>query len=296
MKKTIFLGAIFTVLSTPGLTEDTQSISTSQQPTNSVSSTTPSTNQTNSPTLNPVMPQQNDTTAPGQTITPMPTQNNEPNPTLPQTSTQPQQPFPLINCDYKIPPEIKKIDQSLVLNWSEKATLQSFDFSSPDIDHQMQRLQPCFTDQGWIGFNEALQKSGNIEAIKSQKLTVNSQIDGQTQVTEIKDNQWKIHLPVQVVYQNEQEKVIQLLNIDLTVGRKISGDLGIMQLIATPRVNITPEETNQNSSSTPATQQTDQPSNSQNPTTNTKSPTTDEGKEPPTTHSVDNANSSNINQ
>lgn len=294
MKKTILLGAIFTVFNTPGLAEDSQSISTSQQPTNNASSTTPSTNQINSPIFNPVTPQQNDTTAPGQTTTPMPAQSNQPNPTLPQTLTQPQQPFPLINCDYKIPPEIKKIDQSLVLNWSEKATLQSFGFSPADIDHQMQRLQPCFTDQGWIGFNEALQKSGNIEAIKSQKLTVNSQIDGQTQVTEIKENQWKIHLPVQVVYQNEQEKVIQLLNIDLTVGRKISGDLGIMQLIATPRVNTTPEETNQNNSSTPATQQTDQPSNSQNPTTNINPPTTNEGKEPSTTHSV--GNSSNVNQ
>ena len=60
-------------------------------------------------------------------------------------------------------------------------------------------------------------------------------MNGAAQVTENKDNQWKITLPLQVVYQNDKEKVTQLLQVDLTVGRKPSGDLGITQMIATPR-------------------------------------------------------------
>ena len=99
----------------------------------------------------------------------------------------------------------------------------------------MGSLKNCYTDQGWQGFNEALQKSGNITAIKSQNLTVSSQVDGDLKLNAIKDNQWKVTIPLQVVYQNDKEKLTQLLTVDLLIGRKISGDLGIIQMIAAPR-------------------------------------------------------------
>ena len=134
----------------------------------------------------------------------------------------------------------------------------------------MQKLQSCFTDQGWTGFNSALQKSGNLDAIKTQKLTVSSQVDGQPQVTEAKDNQWKITLPLQVVYQNDKEKVTQLLNVNLTVGRKITGDLGIVQIIASPR-EIATEKNSQPSSVNPSTNTVPQTTS---PTTNDTPPNT----------------------
>lgn len=146
---------------------------------------------------------------------------------------------PVMSCDYKISPDVKKVEQNIVLSWSEHAVMQAFSFNPVTIEDQIQKLQPCFTEQGWSGFNTALQKSGNIEAIKSQKLTVTSQIDGQILVNEAKDNQWKLTLPLSVVYQNDKEKVSQLLSVDVTVGRKTNGDLGIMQMIAAPRGTVT---------------------------------------------------------
>lgn len=154
--------------------------------------------------------------------------------TAPAATAQPSAPA-VINCDYKIDANTKNIDKTLVQSWSEKAVLQSFTFSPTTIDDQMKKLQSCFTDQGWTGFSTALQKSGNIEAIKAQKLTVSSQLDGDVQMGESKENQWKFTLPVQVVYQNDKEKVTQLLDINLTVGRKLNGDLGVTQMIAIPR-------------------------------------------------------------
>nr|WP_241480505.1 DotI/IcmL family type IV secretion protein [Legionella norrlandica] len=132
----------------------------------------------------------------------------------------------------------------------QKATTQSFDFEPNTVDSQLQKLQACFTDQGWQSFNSALQKSGNLDAIKSQSLHVSSQIDGQPQITEALGNQWKITLPLQVVYQNDKEKVTQLLNVNLTVGRKITGDLGINQMIATPRTTTLPINSSTGASST----------------------------------------------
>ena len=184
-----------------------------------------------------------------QAANPAATQNTQPAPTT-KEATQPQ----TMNCDYKIPASMKTIDQALVLSWSEKATVQTFDFDPKSVDDQMQKLQSCFTEQGWVGFNDALKKSGNVEAIKAQHLTVSSQIDGQAQMAEAKDNQWKVTLPLQVVYQNDKEKLTQLLDIQLTVGRKITGELGIAQMIASVRKAEVPAPSASNPTTTPETE------------------------------------------
>lgn len=146
---------------------------------------------------------------------------------------------PVINCTYHIPAETTTIEQSVISTWAKKAAVQSFDFNPATVDEELGALKSCYTDQGWQGFNDALVKSGNINAIKSQHLTVSSQVDGEVKINAIKDNQWKVNVPVEVVYQNDKEKLTQLLTIDLLIGRKISGDLGIMQMIATPRPTTT---------------------------------------------------------
>lgn len=140
-----------------------------------------------------------------------------------------------IDCQYRIPADKNNIDQSIISTWAKKAAVQSFEFNPASIDQELTTLKACYTDQGWQGFNDALEKSGNINAIKTQHLTVNSQVDGELTITAVKDNQWKVTVPMQVVYQNEKDKLTQLLSVELLVGRKVSGDLGIMQMIATPR-------------------------------------------------------------
>ena len=245
MKNTILWSALFALVSTQVHADVTQPVTLPQQAPNALQQT-------------PSAP-----TPPGQNL----------------PSINPTQPLaPVINCDYKIPPGTKNIDQSLVIKWSEKAVTQAFDFDPNNLDMQLQKLQPCFTEQGWTGFNTALQKSGNLEAIKSQKLTVSSQVEGEIIVTEAKDNQWKINLPLQVVYQNDKEKVTQLLSVDLTVGRKITGDLGITQMIAAPRGSVTQEKpsTSANTGMNPTTNNSSTPNATVSPTTpaTPSSPTT----------------------
>lgn len=214
-----------------------------------------------------------DTTPPAAEVTPD-TSNNQTTPVQQPTDTQTATPQaePIINCTYKIPENTKTIDQALVLKWSEKAVIQSFSFNPQTLDAQLKDLQNCFTEQGWISFNSALEKSGNIDAIKTQSLTVSSMVDGDAQVLEAKDNEWKISFPMHVVYQNDKEKVTQLLSITLTVGRKIDGDLGINQIIASPRTNQTTPTSDSSTSTTPETQSSTP--NTTN-TTTTPSPSTD---------------------
>lgn len=169
--------------------------------------------------------------------------------TAPQAAAQPQ----TMNCDYKIPAGTKTIDSNVVKEWAQKAAVQSFDFDFNSVDQQLSSLQACYTPQGWKGFNEAMDKSGNIKTIKDKQLKVTSQLDGETNFAQMKDNQWKVSMPIQVLYQNDKEKLTQLLNVTLTIGRKTTGELGIMQLIAVPRQNAADQSQQQNQ---PASQET----------------------------------------
>ncbi|RAP36914.1 hypothetical protein B1207_05640 [Legionella quinlivanii] len=202
---------------TPATIKTQTTTTTTQTPSQTTTQTTPAAN-----TANPVNTSVKPTVVPaGQT-----TQTT----TIPATA-QPQ----VIDCNYRIPAETTQIEQSLVIKWAAKALQQSFDLDFNTVDQQLASLKNCYTDQGWQSFNDALTKSGNLEAIKAQKLMVSSMIDGQEQVVESKDNQWKITFPLQVVYQNDKEKLTQPLSVYLVIGRKITGDLGIMQMIASPR-------------------------------------------------------------
>ncbi|WP_233435783.1 DotI/IcmL family type IV secretion protein [Legionella jordanis] len=158
---------------------------------------------------------------------------------------------PKMDCNYHIPAETTHVDKSIVLQWAGNAAAQSFDFDNTTMDSQLAALKPCYTDLGWQGFNDALQKSGNLDAIKNQKLMVSSMVSGPLQITEVKENQWKVNVPLQVVYQNDQQKLTQSLMVNLLIGRKVSGDLGIMQMIAVPRKPL--EQTVPGTSSTTVT-------------------------------------------
>ena len=154
-----------------------------------------------------------------------------------------------INCDYKIPPEKKEIDNALVMEWAKNAAVQSFDLDHTQMDQQVQALEKCYTTQGWKGFNDAIEKSGNLKSIKEQQLMVKSQVDGQGEITDVSDKQWKVTLPLQVVYQNDKDRLVQNLRVTLNITRKTNGDLGILQLIAIPRQN---EEAKPNTTTAPA--------------------------------------------
>lgn len=186
-------------------------------------------------------PTTNAPTSPATSVPPTTATPNNSN--IPATSTTTVAPTPAptslpnqpINCNYHIPPTTTQIDSGLVTKWSEQAVKQSFDLDHETAQEQLALLKNCYTEQGWQSFNDALVKSGNINAIKSQKLNASSMVDGKTTISILKENQWRVTVSLQVVYQNTEEKLTQPLSVDLVVGRKPSGDLGIMQIIAVPR-------------------------------------------------------------
>ncbi|NCT57073.1 MAG: hypothetical protein GW760_05100 [Legionella sp.] len=142
-----------------------------------------------------------------------------------------------INCEYKIPEETGSIEQTLITTWAKKALVQSFQFAPEKINNELEALKSCYTEQGWIAFNEALKTSGNLEAIRTNNLNVSSEVDGEIHVENIKDKQWKVSMPLKVTYQNKDKQLLQTLNVNLLIALKKSGSLGIMQVIAAPQKN-----------------------------------------------------------
>ncbi|KTD42236.1 DotI/IcmL family type IV secretion protein [Legionella parisiensis] len=172
-----------------------------------------------------------DTVTPSQSpVTPSVLQNTQ------QSTVEQPKKAALIDCDYKTPVEIKNVSQAIILAWAEHAATQSFNFDSKSIDEQLQKLQSCYTKQGWDEFINAIEKSGNIQAFKTQKLSATSQIDGVPQLIESRDNKWTLTLPLKINYQFQNSSAIQLLKVDLTIGRKSTGELGIIRLNSTLRV------------------------------------------------------------
>lgn len=146
------------------------------------------------------------------------------------------QPFnpTIVNCSLHIPAENRQIDNALLNKWASFAAIQSFTFDSKIIDKQLIILKNCYTEEGWKSFNEALEHSGNLQAIKTQHLIVKSKLTGSVSLDPLKGNQWKAKVPLEVIYQSNKEKLTQALLVNLVIGRKLSGDLGIMQIIAEP--------------------------------------------------------------
>ncbi|MFZ4077169.1 MAG: DotI/IcmL family type IV secretion protein [Legionellaceae bacterium] len=156
-----------------------------------------------------------------------------------QTTTPAPQPAPavpaVIDCQYKLPADLIEPTQAMLSTWAKQAAIQSFQFNPDTLDAQLTALKACYTELGFKGFNEALEKSGNLNAIKSKKLTVKSTVKGEIVIQTKKDNQWKIKLPLEVTYENKDQKLTQNLTIDLLITRQSSGALGIMQVIAIPQ-------------------------------------------------------------
>ncbi|HAT8226601.1 TPA: type IV secretion protein IcmL, partial [Legionella pneumophila] len=93
----------------------------------------------------------------------------------------------IIDCDYKISPEISHIDSDIILNWAEYATILSFNLNFASIESQLNQLHSCYTEKGWGQLQNALRKSNNIETIKAEKLAVKAYRDGEAQIIEALD-------------------------------------------------------------------------------------------------------------
>lgn len=154
-----------------------------------------------------------------------------------------------IDCNYKVTGAVEELPQKTLVEWANYAAAAAFDYDYENIDKKLSNLKPCFTKSGWQSFNKAMTKSGNIAAIKEQQLSVNSSIKGKTLMVDSTPKEWKITVPLTVNYVSKEQSMAQQLKVTLNVGVKLSGDLGINQVIATTDDAVTKKFTVKNRTS-----------------------------------------------
>lgn len=132
------------------------------------------------------------------------------------------------------------LSTSQVLTWVTNAVTKSYTFSFANYRSELQSSRDLFTAEGWEGFQQALQESGNLRAVIDNKFVTTAAPRGAPVVVgEGYVNgayAWRIELPVLVTYQSGNTRNTQDLLVTAVVVRRSELEhpqgVGIAQIIA----------------------------------------------------------------
>lgn len=126
----------------------------------------------------------------------------------------------------------------LVMEFAQKATIESFTYNHKEKKVQWFELEKCYTQMGWKSFVSAVSRSGNNQSILDEKLFVSAKLAGKPKLLAVNEiaPSWKIMVPVKVKYENETHYLMQDLKVKLVISIE-KQHLGIDQIIATPTMD-----------------------------------------------------------
>lgn len=127
-----------------------------------------------------------------------------------------------------------------VLSWTTQVVTKAWSLSFANYQQQLEDIKPSFTDPGWRGFEQALNRSGFIERILSQQL-VSTAVPQSAPVVVAEGLvggafAWRLQVPILVTYQSASAQSSQTINVQVTVVRRPETEnpkgLGIAQIVA----------------------------------------------------------------
>jgi hypothetical protein len=135
-------------------------------------------------------------------------------------------------------PEFKeqKIKMNFVKQWSAFVAKKSFTLPFENTEDYLNNIRPCFTEDGWTAYTEALNNSKNIQLIQEKQLKASSQVIGLVSVSHEEFTQiWETNVPMTLIYQNKKQKLIQELVIHLRLRERANNQLQVEQIIGFPK-------------------------------------------------------------
>ncbi|NMX77613.1 type IV secretion protein IcmL [Pseudomonas sp. WS 5532] len=134
------------------------------------------------------------------------------------------------------------VSQQKLLDFTVECVGQANTFDFANTTTQLQRNSRCFTPDGWSTFMEALDKSGNVELVKKQKLVTTAVPIAAPVITRQGNKKgiytWEIEVPFLVSYQGGQsgrtvatQKMLVTLLISRVSNYESEDGLGIAQYI-----------------------------------------------------------------
>lgn len=130
--------------------------------------------------------------------------------------------------------------RSDVLSWATSAITQAYTYDFANFRKQFQESSNLFTTSGWEGFLQALDESGNLKSVQTNKF-VTTVVPKSAPVivgTGYVEGRyaWKIEIPIIVTYQSATKRVSQNLLVQAVIVRRSELEhpkgLGIAQIVA----------------------------------------------------------------
>lgn len=102
------------------------------------------------------------------------------------------------------------VTNSYLLQWAETVGRSSYNLDFVHYQDQIDQLKTYFTPQGWQKFMEALNASGDLDAITQNKLFVSAVVNGPAVIllqTELRGRYvWRVQMPLLVTYTSASDK------------------------------------------------------------------------------------------
>lgn len=130
-----------------------------------------------------------------------------------------------------------------LLNWARDAAVLSFHYDYTNMNQWLTQYSTYFDVRGWFHYYQALKKSGNMEKVSHNKLTVSSTPLEPPKIlwqgVDLGIYKWRVEMPLLVQYETpEGKKIQQKLKITMSLRRtdESTGKQGIaiQRFIAKP--------------------------------------------------------------
>ncbi len=128
--------------------------------------------------------------------------------------------------------------QAEILDFSKETTTALFTYQYDQMDTHLKDLKPCFSEQGWQSYQNALSASHTVETINKLKLTAKATLESQS-VTRDENNLWHVSNLINVEYKNSTHFAKQKLKIEALIA-DADQELSLLQIKAT-ELNISDE-------------------------------------------------------
>lgn len=143
---------------------------------------------------------------------------------------------PEINCNSFVPEENSDSHLEFIKKWAAFISKKMFTLPFNNTEVYLGNFKTCFSADGWQEFNRALQQSGNISLIKAKQYVSSSQVVGMVAISHQQNsNIWETNTPIQITYQNKENKVTQQLIVHLRIVKTQSNHLNVTQIVGIPQ-------------------------------------------------------------
>lgn len=135
----------------------------------------------------------------------------------------------------KCAPLSPPLNDLAVQKFAELAALKSFTYDFKGLPEQLLALESCYTQTGWHSFSLALQRAGNVDIAKKNKLYVHAERIGKVKTLDkqAETDTWRVLVPIKVTYNNDTQSLTQHLDVKLLVNID-NNKLGVEQITASP--------------------------------------------------------------